>query len=282
MRRFGFLTLLLPVAASAQIGLLNGNETERLRKIDPHELKSAAEGVIAAGPWSVRDHRPPSSKATIHDFYSSSEFTANQQDLHAVCDATLTLGVAAWLTGEKRYARRAAKLLDVWFLDPDTYMNPDLDFSQSKPGVPRGRGFGVIDGRDLIWCTQAVAFAERAPGWDPQTGERVRGWFRRYLCWLLLSRKSDEEKQSGDMHSAWWTAQVATYADFVDDDLALGDLWKFVDSGKAHLDLDPQACSLVARLGQNHGRSAAAPPTDAPFSGTAWDRILQALTATPR
>ena len=159
-------------------------------------------------------------------------------------------------------------------------MNPDLDFSQSVPGVPRGRGFGVIDGRDLIWCAQGVAFAERAPGWNPEVGERVRGWYRRYLCWLLLSRKSDEEKNSGDYHAAWWAAQVSAYADFVNDDEALAGVWKFVESGKANLESAPQARPWWLASAQNHGQavSVAAPAT---FAGTAWDRILQALTATP-
>ncbi len=282
MRLLALLTILLPVAASAQMGLLSGTESERLRNADPRDIKAAADAVVSSGPWSVIDRRPPESKSAIHDFYSSADFTANQQDLHAMCDSVLALGAAAWLTGEKRYARRAAELLDVWFLAPRTHMNPDLDFSQSKPGERRGRGFGVIDGRDLVWCTQGVALAERAPGWNPQVSERVRGWFRRYLCWLLLSRKSDEEKNSGDAHSAWWAAQIATYADFVGDSLALAEVWKLVESGKAHLDLDPQARTLVARLAEKYGQPVVDPAAAAAFPGTAWDRITQALTATPR
>jgi hypothetical protein len=282
MRLFGFLSILLPAAAGAQILLLSGTESERLRQADPQAIQKAADEAMSSGPWSVRDHRPADSKASTHDFYSSAEFDANRQDLHSTCDAVLTLGSAAWLTGERRYARRAAELLNAWFLDPKTYMNPDLDFSQSKPGERRGRGFGVIDGRDLLWCAQGMAFAERSPGWNPQVGDRVRGWFRRYVCWLMLSRKSDEEKSSNDVHAAWWAAQVAAYADLVNDGQALAEVWKLVDSGKARLDLDPQASSLVAREALIHGQPAGNPAAEASFPGTAWDRILQALTATPR
>ena len=95
----------------------------------------------------------------------------------------------------------------------------------------------------------------------------MRGWFRRYLCWLLLSRKSDEEKNSGDDHSAWWAAQMATYADFVGDSLALAEVWKLVESGKAHLDLDPQARTLVGRIGRNTASRSSIPPPLLPFLG---------------
>jgi hypothetical protein len=275
VRPLVFLALLLPLAAHAQVGLLSLDEAARLKQTGRSQWRQAANAVLHSGPWSVTTHRPPQSKAGPHDFYSSSEFNANRQDLHTMCDAVLTLGAAAYATGERRYARRAAELLDVWFLAPRTYMNPDLDFAQTVPGIPRGRGTGVTDGRDLVWCTQGVLLAESSPGWDHKTGDRVRGWFRRYLCWLLLSRKSDDEKNSGDARSAWWAAQVGAYANFVQDRDAVAGVRKFVDSGKARLDLDPQAHSLVNRL---NGK----PEDLSGFPGTAWDRMLQALTATPR
>jgi len=281
MWRVGVVASIWPLAVSAQVGLLRGDESERLKKADPQEIRKAAGFVSQAGTWSVTYRRPEGTRAGIHDFYSSQQFTANGQGLHAMCDAVLSLGVAAWMTGETSYTQRAAKILDTWFLAPGTYMNPDLDFSQSVPGVPRGRGFGVIDGRDLIWCAQGLQFAERAPGWNAEVGERVRGWYRRYLCWLLLSRKSDEEKNSSDYHAAWWAAQVAMYADFVSDDEALAAVWKLIESGKAHLETAPEALCLLNRIGQNHGQPAAV-GAESTIPGSSWDRILQALTATPR
>jgi hypothetical protein len=51
---------------------------------------------------------------------------------------------AAWLlTGDKTYAKRAAEHLRAWFLDPSTWMNPNLQYAQAIHGRTIGRGIGI-------------------------------------------------------------------------------------------------------------------------------------------
>ena len=61
----------------------------------------------------------------------------DQYDLPAISNMTsavLTL-TSGWLwSGNQTFALRAAHLLRVWFLDPATSMNPNLNYAQAEPG----------------------------------------------------------------------------------------------------------------------------------------------------
>ena len=45
----------------------------------------------------------------------------------------------------------------------------------------------------------------------------MRKWFEEYLFWLTRSKHAEDEKRSANSHAAWWTAQVAAVATFVEN-----------------------------------------------------------------
>ena len=81
-----------------------------------------------------------------------------------------------------------------------------------------GRGVGVIDGRVFIRAIQGMEFLAQTGPWDPKEQAAVRKWFQDYLHWLTTSEHALDEKNSGNSHAAWWTAQTAAVATFVGDD----------------------------------------------------------------
>lgn len=204
-------------------------------------LRRAAGKALEEGPWSVTFHRPAGVPAGKHDFYSEGpywwpdpknpkgpyirrdgetnpdRFMAHRNDSERMGDAVLTLGAAAWLFDEPRYAARARELLFVWFLDPETRMNPNLEFGQAVRGRDYGRNAGIIDGRPFVWTALGVTFLERTPGWDAAAGAGLRKWFAAYTEWLTGSAKGLAEKKTGNNHSTWWAVQVAAYAGFTGD-----------------------------------------------------------------
>jgi hypothetical protein len=233
------LLLLTPTEAAAiRAGLSRG---DRQVKAAAERLRASADAALAAGPWSVTFHRPKGVPAGPHDFFSEGpywwpdannpgapyvrrdgevnpdRFVANDDDLSAMSEAVLRLGAAAWLFSDERYSRRAAEVLSIWFVDPKTFMNPNLEFGQAVRGHNTGRGIGIIDTRPLIWVVQGVAFLEQSRGWDAKLSGGLRKWFRSYLEWLTTSPKGLDEKKNGNNHSTWWAAQTAAYAAFVDD-----------------------------------------------------------------
>lgn len=209
--------------------------------LDPvRRLRAEADRRVREGPWTVTSDRPPDLQLDPHDYYSEApywwpdpanpggpyirrdgqfnpgRFLANKNALNAMADAVFTLGTAAYLLDDPRYAQRAARDVQAWFINPKTRMNPSLDFAQAVRGVNNGRGAGILDGRVLIRAIQGMEFLMQTGSWDARDQAAVRKWFEDYLRWLVHSKNGEDEKASGNSHASWWDAQVAAAATFAE------------------------------------------------------------------
>ena len=207
-------------------------------------LRAEADRRMKEGPWSVTFERPRGLDLDSHDYYSEApfwwanpddpggpyllregrpnpdRFEANRAALNSMSDAVFALGAASYLFDDARYGQRAAHIVNTWFVNPKTRMNPNLEYAQAIRNLNTGRPAGIIEGRVLIRAIQGMEFLAETGGWDPKDQAVVRKWFEDYLRWLTQSRNGLEEKRSSDNHAAWWTAQVAAVATYVGDDLA--------------------------------------------------------------
>jgi Alginate lyase len=238
--------------------LLTAGQAAQLRQKMQHDagyadaaaaVAKAANAALRAGPWSVTSHRPENVTAGPNDYYSEgpywwpdpknpggpyirkdgernpARFLGNRNDLGSMCTAVLALGMGAYLAGDGRCAEHAAAVLSTWFLDPKTRMNPNLQFGQAVRGVNTGRGTGIIDTVSLIHAAQGIRLLELAGGLDGKLGDGLGRWFADYLGWMTTSRYGLDEKNSGNNHATWWTAQVAAYASLAGDQAALEMAW---------------------------------------------------------
>ena len=94
-------------------------------------------------------------------------------------------------------------MLGVWFLDPKSRMNPNLEFGQAVRGVNSGRGTGIIDTVSLIHATQGVSLLEQEGLLERSVAEGVRSWFADYLKWMTTSAKGLDEKKATNNHATW-------------------------------------------------------------------------------
>lgn len=205
-------------------------------------LQVTRDNCISKGPWSVTFARPATiPEAGLHDFVSEGpywwpdprnpdgryvrkdgrvnheRFTDNDLHLDQMSNAVLALSLCAAVYHDDAAADRAWRLLDVWFLQPDTYMNPNLEFGQAIRGITTGRGIGIIDTRPLIWCAQGIAILEHCHPY-PKLSAGLRRWFADYVQWLTTSTKGIDERDNGNNHSTWWATQVAAYSIYCGDE----------------------------------------------------------------
>ena len=129
-------------------------------------------------------------------------------------NATKALALAWYLTGEERYAAKAAVLLRTWFFDEATKMNPHLDYAQAIPGINNGRGIGIIESRTLTGIADAAGLLEGSNSWTAKDNAQLKDWYARYLQWMLTSKNGNDEHAAKNNHGTWFYVQVVDFALF--------------------------------------------------------------------
>jgi hypothetical protein len=125
-----------------------------------------------------------------------------------------TLAIAYYFTNRQAYAEKAAAILRMWFLDPRTRMNPNLEFGQAIPGVNTGRGIGLIETRSLPRVVDAIGMLEGAKDWTKADQAGLEAWFANFLTWMTTSAKGRAEAKEKNNHGTYYDVQVVSYALF--------------------------------------------------------------------
>ena len=134
-----------------------------------------------------------------------------------LCEQVNTLALAWYFSGDNRYADHAAKLLRVWFLDKDTKMNPNLNFSQAIKGTNDGRGAGLIDSRHFIKVIDAIGLLQGSKSWKAADQEGMKQWFANFLNWMQTSKNGTDEMHAKNNHGVWYDAQRLSMALFTNN-----------------------------------------------------------------
>jgi hypothetical protein len=208
---------------------------------------SLAEAALGAQPISITAVVAPRSPGGPHDFFSEGDywwpdpknpqgpyirrdgetnpgnFVAHRRLMFAFARDVGALAAAYDLTREERFARGAVDQLRVWFVDPATRMNPNLQYAQAIQGVCTGRATGLIDTVHFAEVALGVRALHGSIALDPATEAAVKQWFREYLTWLQTHPYGIEEGKADNNHGTCWVLQVAAFALLLDDQATLAD-----------------------------------------------------------
>lgn len=208
------------------------------------QLRLNAEAAMTEGPFSVTHKEMPPPSGDKHDYVSygrywwpdpakpdglpyirrdgESNYTllenGDRDRFGRFVDAVRALSLASYFYEERRYADRAAELIRVWFLDPETRMNPHLNYAQGIPGKSEGRSLGVIDTRDFITVLDAVAVLAHQATISQTDQQGLQDWFSEFFVWLQTSELGRGEAAAKNNHGTWYDAQAARIALFVGDE----------------------------------------------------------------
>jgi len=200
------------------------------------QILAEADWAMQQKPVTVTASFSPRSAGGKHDFFSEADyfwpdpknpdgpyinrdgetnpanFVEHRKAMIRFSEIIGALASAYKITGDQKYVRQAIIHLRAWFIDPETLMNPNLQFAQAIKGKYTGRNYGIIDSIHLMEVAQGLIVMEDCPAMDAQTTVGVKKWFAQYTNWLLTSKPGIQEKLTKNNHSTCWAMQVASFA----------------------------------------------------------------------
>ncbi|RMD80251.1 MAG: hypothetical protein D6820_06960, partial [Lentisphaerae bacterium] len=118
------------------------------------------------------------------------------------------LTFAFFYSGQKKYADKLIQLLDTWFVNPRTRMNPHLKYAQAVPGLNSGRPAGIIEFAGLPAVITAVQILDNRHLLPAQTRQGIMQWFSEYYDWLNSSSFGKKEARARNNHANHYDRQL--------------------------------------------------------------------------
>ncbi|HUK19618.1 MAG TPA: alginate lyase family protein [Bryobacteraceae bacterium] len=229
MVRRDFLRASLALSAAP---LVRGAEKFDLAAIERERVLRAAGQYLTAKPVTVTAASSPRSNGGKHDFFSEGDywwpdpanpngpyiqrdgmsnpdnFVEHRRAMIRLSLTVPTLAAAYKLTRDRKYSAAAATHLRAWFIDPETRMNPNLEYAQAIHGRYTGRGTGIIDTLHLVEVARAAGQLDLAPA----DLDGVKKWFAAYVDWMTTSKNGIQERDATNNHGTCWATQVAAFS----------------------------------------------------------------------
>ena len=146
------------------------------------------------------------------EYYSISD----KSNLENMIDRVKILSLSYYFTGNEQYASKAVESIRTWFLDDNTYMNPNLNFAQIRKGYNEINPAGIIDARNIPEVIDGIGLIQNSTSWTVQDQSGITRWFQQYLSWLLNSNAGRQQSQAINNHGTWYDAQLVPIALFLD------------------------------------------------------------------
>ena len=211
--------------------------------IDKDEIVRRAEAALPQKPSHITDSSSPLSAGGPHDFFSQADYSwpnpgtadglpfvnrdgesypgafFDHRKAMRLMRKNVSFFTAAFhITKDIKFAEAAVKWLKEFFLDPETYMEPGLLYSQAVMGICTGRGIGIIDTLHLIDVTAAAKILRDAGVIEKSIYEGLKNWFAKYLNWMCTHEYGINEMNHPNNHSVCWHVQAAAFARFTGND----------------------------------------------------------------
>jgi len=143
--------------------------------------------------------------------------TPDKKNLGSLIYSVIQLSLAYNLTSDEKYAIKAVDNLRIWFLNPATKMNPNVNYGQTIFGhlKGKGRGAGMIETYRFVELLDGVELLKKSPALSKTDLQDLKNWFTEYLNWMITSEVGNQEYKAKNNHGTAFDVQLTRVALFV-------------------------------------------------------------------
>ncbi|CAO3674272.1 hypothetical protein CU097_003519 [Rhizopus azygosporus] len=156
-------------------------------------------------------------KPTKH--YKDIQIVKDQQQLELFAENFMYLCLGYFFFEMESYAVYAVELLQIFFLNETTRMNPNLNYAQLVRGsqncTKMGRGEGVVSGRALCRIANMLSYLDNFYLYRP-IDQHIKAWFNQYFQWLIGSPVAKQAARAKNNIHTWYIAHVVSTVRFLD------------------------------------------------------------------
>ena len=102
--------------------------------------------------------------------------------------------------------------MEVFFLNPGTRMNPNLNFGQGIPGQVTGRPEGLISARGLVELVDGLGLLAGSKSWTAADEAGMQAWVGEYFNWMMTSKIGQGESAAANNHGTFFDVQAVALA----------------------------------------------------------------------
>ncbi|KAF8938034.1 alginate lyase-domain-containing protein [Dissophora ornata] len=127
------------------------------------------------------------------------------------------MGMAYFWTGDERYAEKVVYRVKEWFLDRETYMNPNVKYGSWIFGSEIGRSFGVLDMFKVYGIFDGLKAIKESKALqaEPKLIPDLKLWFTEYMQWIDESVEANQERNARNNHGTFYTVQYISILEFL-------------------------------------------------------------------
>ncbi|KAI8918824.1 alginate lyase-domain-containing protein [Entophlyctis helioformis] len=167
---------------------------------DPHDYYSAARYY-----WPDAAKPPSGLPYARFDGYTNPEIYLHQdpQFLQVVIDDVFNCALAFFYTRNETYAATAARRLQVWFIDPVTAMNPNLNYANWVKGIDPA----ILHLGKLYLLIDAIGILRTSTSFTQTHYTGMQTWIAQFYTWTQTSPRALALSKSINNQGTWFDVQ---------------------------------------------------------------------------
>ena len=176
---------------------------------------------ISMAPYLWQDKNNPNKYIVKDGVDNPLRLDNNEFDSHRLqkFESQLTnLSMAYKLTGSSKYSDMANMMLESWFINPATKMNPNMKYAEifeTASGKTIFTGSSMISSVPLINIVGDINMLGNSVSSTDTTS--LKSWFNTFSNWLLQTNGGNTDKLRINNHGTWLDAELGTFYDYADD-----------------------------------------------------------------